>query len=256
MASAPPDIATTIPAGPRLRVRSLGAFGVAIEGFDDPAPHPDWLHELLAVPAWREALFALVDREGLVVCRDVHAPDPEQQGYRGVRGRSSRGRLSQGEYYHHDGCSTPTRPRIVEIRFPHQATPRHTRTAIAPFPDTVVAMLDAMPSRLSTRDDLAPWRARITARELDSATAWDQAQGVFTRLVRRELSTPDCRAYFDAVDVAVGAYRAAWEPGESRLIANENPIRTMQHRRAYLEAPDGRPNGHLVKRWPNEELAP
>ena len=37
--------------------------------------------------------------------------------------------------------------------------------------------------------------------------------------------------------------------GESRFIANANPVRTMQHRRAYLEVP-GRPSGHLVKRWP------
>ena len=39
------------------------------------------------------------------------------------------------------------------------------------------------------------------------------------------------------------------------IIANRNPVRTMQHRRAY-QAPHtgGVANGHLVKRWTNEEL--
>jgi hypothetical protein len=43
--------------------------------------------------------------------------------------------------------------------------------------------------------------------------------------------------------------------GESRFIANANSGVTMQHRRAY-QAPHtgGVANGHLVKRWPNEEL--
>ncbi|MGS0758348.1 hypothetical protein ACVBEH_28775, partial [Roseateles sp. GG27B] len=46
-----------------------------------------------------------------------------------------------------------------------------------------------------------------------------------------------------------------WQLGESRLIANANASLTMQHRRAYQEVNRvGVANGHLVKRWPNEEL--
>ena len=40
--------------------------------------------------------------------------------------------------------------------------------------------------------------------------------------------------------------------GESRYIANANDGHTMQHRRAYMEVhAGGRPNGKLVKRWPD-----
>ena len=43
--------------------------------------------------------------------------------------------------------------------------------------------------------------------------------------------------------------------GESRIIANANAGVTMQHRRAYQTPHSGGvANGHLVKRWPNEEL--
>jgi hypothetical protein len=235
----------------RVRARSAGAFGLILDGIVDHEGPGDWLHELLGEPSARAAMFELVDREGLLVCNDVHTAHPS---YRDVRGRSSRGRLSPGEYYHHDGCSSPTRPRVVEIRYPHQETPRHTRTAVAPFPDTVIAMLEVLPARLSVRDEPERWRARIAAEGSLDADTWDLAQGVLTRLVRRELGSSDARAYFDAVDRCVGAYREPWSPGESRLIANANPGRTMQHRRAYLEQPDGRANGHMVKRWPAEEL--
>ncbi len=238
-------------AGVHVRAQRLARFGIVLRGIVGADPGQDWLHALLRTPDDREAMFELVDREGLVVCLDVHTTHPS---YRDVRGRSSRGRLSQGEYYHHDGCSSPTRPRVVEIRCPHQPTERHTRTAIAPFPDTVIAMLHALPESLRERSELADWRTRIAGASL-GADDWDLAQAAITRLVRRELSTPLARAYFDAVDVDVGAYREPWAQGECRLIANENPHRTMQHRRAYLEPPQGRPNGRLVKRWPAEELA-
>ena len=73
------------------------------------------------------------------------------------------------------------------------------------------------------------------------------------RAVRRALPAESQRAYLREVDVRVGAYRQPWEMGESRFIANANPARTMQHRRAYLEVHTGkRPNGRLVKRWPAE----
>lgn len=235
-----------------LRARSAGAFGLILDGPIDRGPMPrDWLHELLAVPDDREALFALVDREGLVVCLDVASDHPS---YRGVRGRSSRGRLSQGEYYHHDGCSSPTPPRIVEIRCPHQPIARHTRTAIAPFPDTVLAMFEVLPTALAGRPEVVTWRTRIADADELAREQWDRAQGEITRIVRHALTPAAARAYFDAVDVRVGAYRAPWSFGESRLIANENAGRTMQHRRAYLEAPGASANGHLVKRWPAEEL--
>jgi hypothetical protein len=62
------------------------------------------------------------------------------------------------------------------------------------------------------------------------------------------------RAYFRQVKAA-NAYFESWALGESRFIANANSRLTMQHRRAY-QAPHtgGVANGHLVKRWTNEEL--
>jgi hypothetical protein len=234
----------------RVKARRAGAFGLVLDGLVGEDQGEDWLHAILREPSDREAMFSLVDREGLVVCKDVRSTHPS---YRDVRGRSSRGRLSQGEYYHHDGCSSDAPPRIVEIRYPHQDTPRHTRTAVAPFPATVNAMLEALPARLAAHPEASRARARIAEGSLARGD-WDLVQGVLTRLVRRELGSTDARAYFDVVDVGVGAYREPWTPGESRLIANGNPLRTMQHRRAYLQAPDGRANGHLVKRWPAEEL--
>lgn len=236
----------------RAHARRLPRFGLELAGLEPGGDavtdgDRDWLQRLLAEPDARDALFMLVDREGLVVCLDIDTAHPS---YRDVRGRSSRGRLSQGEYYHHDGCSSDRPPRIVEIRCPHQPQLRHTRTAIAPFPDTVIAMLQCLPPALRGREELAP--ARALAPELGAVDAWNRAQGVITRMVRRELSAADARAYFDDVDVEVGAWREPWRLGESRLIANDNAARTMQHRRAYLEPPGARPNGHLVKRWPAE----
>ncbi len=216
------------------------------------SPPADWLHDVLLAEAHREAFFALVDAEGLVVVKNVPSSHPS---YRHVRGRSSPGRLSQGEYYHHDGCSGPVKPRIVEIRFPHQPTPRHVCTAVAPFPESVIAMVAELPPALRAHADLGPWHPRMADPASLDREAWDTLQGVVTRLVRRNLEAEAARAYFRAVDVCAGAYVLPWEQGESRFIANNNAFHTMQHRRAYMEpVGSGRPSGSLVKRWPGEEL--
>jgi hypothetical protein len=229
-------------------------LGLAILGLHDaPADAPeDYLHTILLADAHRAAFFDLVDREGLVVCENVACSHPT---YRFVRGRSSRGRLSQGEYYHHDGCSGPVKPRVVEIRFPHQPAARRVATAVAPFPETVIAMLHELPPTLASRDDLPAWRARVDAGETLSREDWDTLQGRITRVIRKELDAEQARAWFRVVDARLGAWVFPWQWGESRFIANNNAGRTFQHRRAYLEpASDGRENGNLVKRWPAEEL--
>lgn len=231
-------------------------FGLVISGLaadgsaGETVPPADYLHDVLLAPDGRAQFFALVDREGLVVCLDVATAHP---GYRDVRGRSSRGRLSQGEYYHHDGCSGPQKPRVVEIRFPHQAIERRIATAVAPFPDTVKAMLRCLPSSIASLPEIA--RGRADAESAEAVLDWDTLQGIVTRAVRRELSAESARAYFREVDSEAGAYRDPWRMGESRFIANANAHRTMQHRRAYLDPHVGlAPSGHLVKRWPAEEL--
>jgi hypothetical protein len=234
----------------RLRQAAWSGLGVVIEGVeDDPgaAAPDDYVNAVLLTPAHREAFFALVDREGLVVCRNVGGDDA---AYEDVRGRSSRGRLSQGEYYHHDGCTGPTKPRVVEIRCPRQPIPRHTHTAIARFPDTVHAMLLELPANLRQDGELAAHHAAVAAGEPLAPEVWDHVQGLVIRTARRALSAEEARAYLRAVDVRAGAYREPWTMGENRFIANANPGRTLQHRRAYLEPPGTRPNGSLVKRWP------
>ena len=216
-----------------------------LDGLEPTAATPaDYVNEVFLAPEHRDAFFALVDDVGLVVCKIVGGDDAL---HRDVRGRSSRGRLSQGEYFHHDGCAGPTKPRVVEIRCPYQEVERHTFTAIAPYPDVVVAMLDELPASLRN-DEIA-----VNADKIATTADWDLLQGRINRAVRRALSAEDQRAYLRAVDVRVGAYREPWEMGESRFVANSNRVRTMQHRRAYLEPHTGkRPNGSLVKRWPAE----
>ncbi|MEJ7600942.1 MAG: hypothetical protein WKG01_23755 [Kofleriaceae bacterium] len=232
----------------RARVAPWTGIGLVIEWLDGPGPTPaDYVNEVLLVAEHREAFFALVDRVGLVVCESVGGDDSR---HRGVRGRSSRGRLSQGEYFHHDGCSGPTKPRVVEIRCPYQEIPRHTFTAIAPFPEVVIAMVCEMPAMLRT-PDLVTVHDDVLANTVDVATDWALVQGSVNRAVRRALPAESQREFLRQVDVRIGAYREPWKMGESRFIANANASRTMQHRRAYLEPHAGkRPNGHLVKRWP------
>lgn len=229
-----------------LGIVVIGVIGVT---GDEPTPS-NYVDELLLAEPHRDRFFALVDRVGLVVCKGVPGEHPQ---HRDVRGRSSRGRLSQGEYFHHDGCAGPVKPRVVEIRCPYQSVERHTFTAIAPFPEVVQAMLLELPAILCT-GELATWRTTLLDPSPSLAIVdWDIVQGTINRAVRRSMPSEDQRAYLRKVDVRVKAYREPWEMGESRFIANSNGVRTMQHRRAYLEVHTGkRPNGRLVKRWPAE----
>ncbi len=234
----------------RLRPAAWSGLGLVIEGLerDDGAAAPaDYANQILLAEAHREAFFDLVDQHGLVVCRNVGGDDAAHQE---VRGRSSRGRLSQGEYYHHDGCTGPVKPRVVEIRCPYQTIERHTVTAIAPFPELIAALLLELPAALRADDELPRWWDVVAAGGQVPVGDGDRVQGLINRTVRKSMSAEIARAYLRAVDARIGAYREPWTMGESRFIANANPGHTMQHRRAYLEAPGTRPNGRLVKRWP------
>ncbi len=236
------------------RVRRPKPFVLVFEGQAD-GDGGDYLHEQLLAPASREAFLALIDATGLVVCLNLPTRHPT---YRDVRGRSSKGRLSQGEYYHHDGCSSPSKPRVVEIRCPYQAVPRSVATAVAPHHAVMQAMLACLPEDIAADERWAPWRERLAGGTMPSDAELDQLQGLLNRALRRKLPAEAARAYFRRVDAEAGAYVEPWAMGESRLIANA-PLTsrtTMQHRRAYQQAITvGTANGSLVKRWPNEELA-
>jgi len=251
-----PDTAHTTMAfaNRRWRVRRPKPFVLVIEGEDvDGQTQPnDYLHEQLLLPEWREAFYQLVDDTGLVVCLNVHTQHPT---YRDVRGRSSKGRLSQGEYYHHDGCTGPVKPRFVEIRCPIQPQSRGVATAVAPHRDVVKAMVQVLPAELAATSALATQDMRPEALEHMDDASLDLLQGLITRTVRKKLNAEGARSYFRQVDAAANAYFEPWTLGESRFIANANRGTTMQHRRAY-QAPHtgGVANGHLVKRWTNEEL--
>jgi hypothetical protein len=236
------------------RVRRPKPFVLVIEGEvgQEANAASDYLHEQLLLPEWREAFYQLVDATGLVVCLNVHTQHPS---YRDVRGRSSKGRLSQGEYYHHDGCTGPVKPRFVEIRCPIQPQTRGVATAVAPHRDVVRAMVQALPAELANLPALAEQDMRPEALSQMDDAALDHLQGLITRTVRKKLNAEGARAYFRQVDDIANAYFEPWALGESRFIANANSGATMQHRRAY-QAPHtgGVANGHLVKRWTNEEL--
>jgi hypothetical protein len=242
----------------RWRVRRPKPFVLVIEGEAEkgeegiPAVPSDYLHDMLLSPEWREAFYQLVDATGLVVCLNLHTQHPT---YRDVRGRSSKGRLSQGEYYHHDGCTGPVKPRFVEIRCPIQPQTRGVATAVAPHNAVVAAMVQVLPAGLAAAPALAAQDMSPAALNQMDDAALDQLQGLITRTVRKKLNAEGARAYFRQVDAAANAYFEPWALGESRIIANANNGVTMQHRRAYqsLHA-GGVANGHLVKRWPNEEL--
>ena len=236
------------------RVRRPKPFVLVIEGevgHQETEPS-DYLHDKLLLPEWREAFYRLIDTTGLVVCLNSHTQHPT---YRDVRGRSSKGRLSQGEYYHHDGCTGPVKPRFVEIRCPIQPQTRGVATAVAPHRDVVKAMVQVLPVELATNAALAGQDMRTENLNTMDDAALDQLQGLITRTVRKKLKAEGARSYFRQVDVAANAYFEPWALGESRFIANANSGITMQHRRAY-QAPHtgGVANGHLVKRWTNEEL--
>ena len=221
----------------------------------------DYLHEVLLSPENRQAFLELIERERLVVCKNIRS---DASSYRKVNGKSSVVKLSQAEYYHHDGCSSPTKPKIVEIRFPHQAIARNIATAIAPFPSVIRAMLFVLPESFLKHDEIKRYRAAFSGSTADCPPpeSWDQIQGQVTRLVRRELDAESCRSYFRTVDRMADAYDLPWEMGESRLMLNSHPklVRTMQHRRSYQQArgsidPNSsvEQNGSLLKRWTAEE---
>ena len=237
----------------RWRVRRPKPFVLVIEGeLGREGRGGDYLHDQLLAPRWREAFYQLVDTTGLLVCLNLHTEHPS---YRGVRGRSSKGRLSQGEYYHHDGCSGPTKPRFVEIRCPIQPQTRSVATAVAPHRAVVSAMLQVLPAELAAAPALATQDLSSAVIQSLDDSALDQLQGQLTRTVRRKLDAEGARAYFRQVDRAADAYVEPWALGESRIIANANAGVTLQHRRAYQTPHSGGvANGHLVKRWPNEEL--
>ena len=244
------QIAALCSSEPRLAVVRSRPSCVVLE--PKATTQRDLLHDYLLAPARREQFFALVDCVGLVIVRHVHA---DSGSYRDVRGRSSRGRLSQGEYYHHDGCSGPEKPRVVEIRCPYQTAPRTIATAIAPFPDSVYAMLRELPAVLEADAELGHWCESLSLHARLPQESLDLVQGLVTRAIRRGLSADEARAYFLAVDRRCDAYAEPWQMGESRFIANANARRTFQHRRAYAAANvDHIPNGRLLKRWPAEEL--
>jgi hypothetical protein len=236
------------------RVRRPKPFVLVIEGElgDENAAPSDYLHDKLLTPEWREAFYKLVDATGLVVCLNAHTAHPT---YRDVRGRSSKGRLSQGEYYHHDGCTGPVKPRFVEIRCPIQPQTRGVATAVAPHHDVVKAMVQVLPAELAAAPALAGIDMSLNTISQTDYAALDHLQGLITRTVRKKLNAEGARSYFRQVDAAANAYFEPWALGESRFIANANSGITMQHRRAY-QAPHtgGVANGHLVKRWTNEEL--
>lgn len=215
----------------------------------------DYLHKVLLSPDCRVSFLRLIESEGLVVCKNVLT---SASSYRKVRGKSSHGKLSQAEYYHHDGCSSPTKPRVVEIRLPHQEIAREIATAIAPFPDVVRSMLFTLPPRLQSDPDIARYRDMFSgsSEEFPPMETWDKVQGRVTRLVRREMDAESCRSYFREVDHLAGAYVLPWEMGESRLMSNNQSdlSATMQHRRAYQKPRESKEqNGSLVKRWTAEE---
>ena len=211
----------------------------------------DYLHDILLAPAWRTAFFDLVDATGLVCCLHLETQHPT---YRDVRGRSSRGRLSPGEYFHHDGCSGPQKPRVVEIRCPQQDHARGVATSVAPFHAVVPAMIAALPPEFAASEPLALCAQRLQASAWPDDDALEDIQGIITRTVRR-MGAEAARAYFRDVDRLADAYFAPWRKGESRLIANAGVGATMQHRRAYQEIHRGGvPTGRLVKRWPVEDL--
>ncbi|BAM03357.1 hypothetical protein [Phycisphaera mikurensis] len=241
--------------GVAFRASRPHAFGLVIEAVVDPSPEQaeDYLHAVLLAEDRREAFFGLIEAEGLVVCRGIRREHPT---YRPVAGKSTPGRLSQAEYYHHDGCSGPEKPRFDEIRLPWGSRPRRATTAVARFGDVVRAQLVALPERM-VDDEVAGWRHAFAEHATrPPAEQWDTIQGRVTRRVRKELDAQRARAWFAEVDRLADAYLLPWEPGESRLMLNGHAdlTRTMQHRRAEPAVREaGSATASLVKRWTAEE---
>lgn len=236
-------------------------FGLVITGLLDISLHDktndfaaDYLHQILLAPANRDDFFELISSEGLVICQNVSS---NSESYRSVRGKSSTGRLSQAEYFHHDGCSCPQKPRINEIRLPMTSLDRNVATAIAPFGDVVRAQLEALPERLLCEPSILEYRDAFKNDSPPPVNEWDKIQGRVTRLIRREMDAESAREYFRQVDRLAGAFDLPWQVGESRLMLNDDPdlTRTVQHRRAYQRPKiQNEVNGSLVKRWTAEEI--
>ncbi len=245
--------------GVQFSVSRPHSFGLVIDfPFKGQAENEsgfDYLHEVLLADDNRERFLDLIESEGLVVCKNLHTEAPT---YRKVRGKSSHGKLSQAEYYHHDGCSCPTKPRVVEIRLPFQAIARNIHTAVARFPEVIKSQLMALPDRLRRTEGIGEFCESFVgpAHDFPPVDQWDKIQGRITRLVRREMDAESCRSYFREVDSMAGAYVLPWEMGESRLMINnaDDLALTMQHRRAFQKPKEANEqNGSLVKRWTAEE---
>ena len=127
-------------------------------------------------------------------------------------------------------------------------------TSTAWFPEVVIAMLEELPPDLRRAGELGRWCSTIEAGRTPEED-WDVIQGVVNRTVR--LLPPErTRGYFRDVDHRLEAYLEPWTMGESRFMAN-GASRSVQHRRAcHPPWRPGTPNGHLLKRWPAEELPP
>jgi len=249
MLSAPRDL---ILGTERLRVRSGAQWVLVIEGaIENPTTPSPYLDAALATPEGRERFFELVDSYGLVVAKNLAI---DLATYRPVGGRRTRGRLSQGELYHHDGCSSELPPRIVEIRCPPQDVVRSMGTSVGRFPDLVDAMVRTLPASLGRLSDLRDAH-RAACDAPTERRRWEALQGSINRVIRA-LDAESARAWFHDVDAAAGSYTAPWALAESRFMANDNPRATVQHRRAcHPDTPPGTPNGQLAKRWPAEDLA-
>ena len=116
-------------------------------------------------------------------------------------------------------------------------------------------MVQTLPAELAANPALAEQDMSLASLHKMDHASLDQLQGLITRTVRKKLHAEGARSYFRQVDAAANAYFEPWALGESRFIANANSGVTMQHRRAYqAQHTGGVANGHLVKRWPNEEL--
>ena len=252
------EIETLELGGEHFQITRPHSFGIVVNrpselsAFDD-----DYLHRVLLRKDVRDCFLELVDAEGLVICKNIRSLQPS---YRKVRGKSSHGKLRQAEYYHHDGCSCPVKPRVVEIRMPHQVIARNIATAIAPFRAVLVGMLKALPEYILVHGELQSTLDQFSRSPADHplVETWDGIQGRITRLVRREFDAESCRAYFRRVDAQAKAYVEPWEMGESRLICNnhKNLADTMQHRRAFqTPKTPTEANGSLVKRWTAEEFS-
>lgn len=235
-----------------LRVRRPAGFGLVIEGEVGATGLTPYLDDVLANASTRETFFSLVDAHGVVVAQKLSI---DRAPYRGVRGKRARKRASQSEFYHHDGCSTPVKPRVVEIRCPDQRWVRTMGTPVAAFPQVVETMLLLMSPVLRYSAGLEAQHDAIAAGNREGVD-WERLQGELNRVLR-QIDAEDARTFFCEVDAATLGYCEPWTLGESRFIANRNDGQTAQHRRACLvpHVP-GTPNGRLIKRWPNEELAP